>query len=151
MKALRTESRHAVSFHFGLCAASVSAYRRTLGIERYTPGSMRLFWRNVNLARTPEARAKLSRQKEGRADSMCPEDRERLRMIQRRPKPLAWKRRMAERWRSRFRLIGRPKRWSVADLNLIGTRPDREVARMLGRSLLAVKTKKFQPLRLKRR
>jgi hypothetical protein len=45
--------------------------------------------------------------------------------------------------RKRHWLIGRPKPWTKEELALIGIRPDREVARMLGRSLAAVKAKKF--------
>jgi hypothetical protein len=81
VKAVRTESRPAVSYHFGIAPQTVTEYRRCLGVERLNPGSMRLFWRTVNLARTPEARAKMSRQREGRKDLMQPEARERLRRI----------------------------------------------------------------------
>jgi hypothetical protein len=142
--ALKTESRLAVCFHFGIFPQMVSEYRRRLGIERLTAGSMRLFWRNVKLAASDEARAKMSRQREGRQDLMTPEDRERLRAIQRRPKSEAWKARMAERWQKRFALLGKPGEWTEEELKLIGTRPDREVAKMLNRSVLAVKAKKFQ-------
>jgi hypothetical protein len=53
--ALKTESRLAVCFHFGIFPQMVSEYRRRLGIERLTAGSMRLFWRNVKLAASDEA------------------------------------------------------------------------------------------------
>jgi len=147
VKALRTESRLAVAFHFGISGALVSEYRSRLGIERYTAGSQRLFWRNVNLARTDEARAKLSRHHEGRKDLMTPEAREKLREIQRRPKSEEWKQRMSERWQRRFALSGRPAKWTAEELIMIGTRPDREVAKLLNRSLSAVKSKKFQLLK----
>jgi hypothetical protein len=111
---------------------------------------MRLFRRTIDRARTPEARAKLSRRHEGRGDTMTPEAREKLREIQRRPKSEAWKQKMSERWRRKFALSGRPAPWTEDELNLIGTRPDREVARLLNRSLSSVKGKKFQLLRQKR-
>ncbi len=91
-----------------------------------------------------EARAKMSRQREGRRDLMPPEERERLREIQKRPKSEAWKAKMAERWQRRYALLGKPEEWTEEELRMIGTRPDREVARLLNRSLLAVKAKKFQ-------
>ena len=92
----------------------------------------------------------MSRQREGRKDLMRPEDRERLRRIQSRPKPRSWKLKMGAHWRRRFRLLGGPRRWTARELRLIGTRPDREVARALGRSLSALKAKKFQVLKTKR-
>lgn len=147
VRSLKTESRLAVAFHFGISPQMVSEYRRRLGIERYTPGSLRLFWRNVNLARTDEARAKMSQQREGRADLMPPEARERLRTIQERPKSEDWKQRMAERQQRRNLFAGVPEKWTDDELKLVGTRPDREIARLLNRSLAAVKAKKFELLR----
>ncbi len=144
LKALKTESRLAVAFHFGISPQMVSGFRRALGIERFTAGSTRLFWRNVKLAGSDEARAKMSRQREGREDLMTPEDRARLREIQSRPKSEAWKARAAERWQRRYLLSGKPDPWTDEDLKLIGTLPDREVAKLLNRSLQAVKAKKFQ-------
>ena len=144
LKALKTESCVAVAFHFGLSPQTVSLYRSRLGIERFTPGSRRLLWRNVELARTDEARAKMSRQREGRRDLMTQVDRERLRAIQKRPKSKEWKDKMTEHWQKRFSLIGRPEKWTKEELEMIGTRPDREVAKLLNRSLMAVKAKKFQ-------
>ena len=144
LKALQTESRLAVSFHFGISQGMVSEYRRKLGIERLNAGSIRLFWRNIELARTDEARAKISSRHEGRGDTMSPEDREKLREVQRRPKPKAWRRKMAERWRRRFDAVGAPVQWTEEELKVIGSRPDREVAKLMNRSLSAVKAKKFQ-------
>jgi len=151
LRALRTESLAAVSFHFGICHSVISEYRQRLGIERLTPGSMRLFRRTIDLARTPEARAKLSRHHEGRADTMTAEAREKLRGIQQRPKSVEWKQRMGERWKRRHALLGRPPPWKEEELRMIGTRPDREVAKVLNRSLSSVKGKKFQLLREQRR
>ncbi|MBI3870009.1 MAG: hypothetical protein HY299_15910 [Verrucomicrobia bacterium] len=150
VRALKTESRLAVSFHFGISLALVSEYRQKLGIERYTAGSMRLFWRNIDLARTDEARAKLSKKHEGRGDTMKPEDREKLREIQRRPKSEVWKHKMAEHWKRRFAISGRPEKWTDAEIKMIGTRPDPEVAKLLNRSLSSVKAKKFQLLQTAR-
>jgi len=75
---------------------------------------------------------------------MKPEDQERLRAIQRRPKSEAWEARMAEHWQRRFALLGKPDAWTEEELKLIGSRPDREVAKLLNRSLSAVDARKFQ-------
>jgi len=86
----------------------------------------------------------MSQQREGRKDLMTPEDRARLRQIQRRPKTAAWKASAAERWQRRYAMLGKPEVWTKEELELVGTRPDRKVARLLNRSVLAVKAKKFQ-------
>src|SRR6184192_567733 len=59
VKALKTESVLAIRFHWGVSHWLACEWRRQLGIERNTPGTLRLFWRTVELARTPEARAKM--------------------------------------------------------------------------------------------
>ena len=51
---------------------------------------------------------------------------------------------MAEHWQRRFALLGKPDEWTEEELKLIGTKSNREVAKILNRSLLAVKAKKFQ-------
>lgn len=106
VKALKTESLVAIIHYWGVSHATASDWRRSLGIERWTPGSWRLFRRNVDLARTPEARTRMSRQREGRKDLMTTADRERLRRIQRRPKSEEWKRKASERNRRRCALLG---------------------------------------------
>jgi hypothetical protein len=150
LTALRTESRVAVCFHFGLSPQTVSELRSKLGIERLTAGSTRLFWRTIDLARTDEARAKISRKHEGRADTMTAEERERLRQIQRQPKSEAWKRKMATFWKRRFENLGSPEKWTEEELEMIGTMSDRDLARVLDRSLASVKAKKFQLLQTKK-
>jgi hypothetical protein len=144
VRALKTESRLAVSFHFGISQAIVSDYRSKLGIERLTAGSTRLFWRSVNLARTDEARAKISKAHEGRGDTMTRAARARLRKIQQRPKTEAWKRKMSRYWKKRMAIVGRPAKWTPSELKLIGTQSDHKVARLVDRSVSAVRAKKFQ-------
>ena len=63
---------------------------------------------------------------------------------------MSWKQKMGAHRRRRYELLGRPERWTAQGLRLIGTRPDREVARMLGRSVSAVNGKKFQLLKARR-
>jgi hypothetical protein len=140
---LRTESVYAVSYHWGLCRASVSNYRRQLSIPRHNPGSYRLFRLVIEAARTPEARAKISAALEGKPSTVSARDRERLRRIQRRPKSKEHRRRMSERLRRRFDLLGPFRRWTPKEVAMIGTMPDRAVARRIYRSLSAVRGKKF--------
>ena len=144
LRALRTESVYAVSYHWGLSRASVSYYRQQLSIPRLNPGTHRLIREFVIPAsRTDEARAKLSAAKEGKPSTESARDRQRLRRIQRRPKPEELRRRMSERLRRRFDLVGPYPRWTPEELAMIGTMRDREVARRLNRSLSAVRAKKF--------
>jgi len=144
LRALRTESVYAVSYHWGLSRAIVSYYRQQLNIPRYNPGSHRLFREHIiEAARAPEARAKISAAKEGKPSNESARDRERLRRIQRRPKSKSWRRKMSERLRRRFDHIGPYRHWTRKELAMIGTMPDREVARRISRSLSAVRAKKF--------
>jgi hypothetical protein len=50
---------------------------------------------------------------------------------------------MSERLRRHFDLIGPYPKWTAEEEALIGTMRDREVARRIGRSLSAVRGKKF--------
>ncbi|HWW01070.1 MAG TPA: hypothetical protein VNZ64_15340 [Candidatus Acidoferrum sp.] len=144
LRALRTESVYAVSYHWGLSRAIVSYYRQQLSIPRLNPGSYRLFREFViEASRTPEARARHSAAREGKPSTESVRDRERLRRIQRRPKPKELRRRMSERMRRRFDLVGPYPRWTPEELAIIGTMRDREVARRINRSLSAVRAKKF--------
>lgn len=144
LKALRTESREAIVFHFGLSRAFVSELRRRLGIPRYNAGSHRLFRRNIDLARTPEALEKQSRYREGRPSGMSPQDRRKLQVLQSRAKPTSWRRRMSERLRATIAKKGVPRKWTAAEIALLWTMPDREIAEKLGRSFSAVKGMKFK-------
>ena len=46
--------------------------------------------------------------------------------------------------------IRKPEEWTEEELKLIGTRPDREVAKLVNRSVMAVKAKKFQLQKVQR-
>lgn len=144
LRALRTESVLAVSYYWGLSKAIVSQYRQQFGVPRMNPGTHRLIHEFVIPAScTPEALAKQSAAREGRPSTESVRDRERLRRIQRRPKSENWRRKMSERLRRRFDIIGPFRHWTEEELAMIGTMPDREVARRIGRSLSAVRAKKF--------
>lgn len=144
VRALKTESRYAVSYYWGLSLASVSAYRTRLPVLRMNPGTSRLIYEFVLPAsRTPEARAKRSAAREGKPSTESKSDREKLRRIQRQPKSEAVKRKMREYMRRRFDTVGPYPRWTRRELSMIGTIPDREVARRINRSLSAVRAKRF--------
>jgi hypothetical protein len=104
----------------------------------------------VKALKTDEARAKVSRQREGRKDLMSKADRERPREIQRRPKSEQWKRRMSEKMKRRCRVLGPFEKWLPEEEAMFGVVPDREIARLTGRSLSAVKGKKFALLKADR-
>jgi hypothetical protein len=144
LRALKTESVYAVSYHWGLSRAIVSYYRQQFDVPRINPGTNRLVYEYVLPAtRTPEALAKHSAASEGKPSNVSKRDRERLRRIQRRRKPMKFRRRMSERLRRRFGLLGPFRKWTRKELAMIGTMPDREVARRIDRSLSAVRGKKF--------
>jgi hypothetical protein len=50
---------------------------------------------------------------------------------------------MSERLHRRFNIVGPYRKWTPEELAMIGTMPDREIARRINRSLSAVKAKKF--------
>ena len=143
LRALKTESVYAVSYHWGLSHAIVSKYRQDFRIARLNPGSHRLWRKVIDAARTPEARAKQSAFREGRTSTESRRDRVRLRRIQRLPKSEELRDRMSERLQRHFRLLGPYRKWTKAELAIIGTMRDREVARRIDRTLSAVRGKKF--------
>ncbi len=144
LRALKTESVYAVTYHWGLSHATVSYYRQQFGVQRINPGTDRLVREYVIPAsRTPEARAKQSAAREGKPSTVSKRDRERLRRIQRLPKPMELRRRMSERLRRHFDLFGPYRKWTPKEVAMIGTMPDREVARRIDRSLSSVHGKKF--------
>jgi hypothetical protein len=144
LRAIKTESRLAVAYHWGLSVAIVSYYRQQLTVERMNPGTNRLIHEFVIPAsRTPEARANLSAAKEGQPSTESRSDREKLRRIQRLPKSEELKRRLSERMRRHFAVLGPFRKWTPKEVAMIGTMPDREVARRINRTLSAVRHRKF--------
>jgi hypothetical protein len=137
LRALRTESVLAVSDYWGLSKAIVSHYRQLFSVPHVNPGTHRLIREFVIPAFcTAEAHAKQSAAREGKPSAESARGPERLRQIQSRPKPTLWRRKMSERLRRRFDVVGPYRKWTPEELAMIGTMPDREVAR-------PVKAKKF--------
>jgi hypothetical protein len=57
---------------------------------------------------------------EGRTSNESRRDRERLRKIQRRPKSAAQRRKISERLRRHFRLLGPYRKWTKSEVAMIG-------------------------------
>jgi hypothetical protein len=141
VRAVKLESELAVAYHWTVSATTVGKWRQVLGVEALNPGSRRLMWRAVDLARTPAAREKIAKAATGR--SLSPEHRERLRALNRRPKSERFKRHMSEKMQERFASGKRARRWTAEEEALLGVMPDRELARRLGRSVGAVAERRF--------
>lgn len=144
LEALKTESRAAIVFHFGLSRGFGSELRRRLHIPRFNAGSYRLFLRNIDLARTPEALEKQSRVREGKPSGMSAQNRRKLHAAQMKAKPTSWRRRMSERLRASIASRGVPRKWTEAEIELLWTMSDRDIAKKLGRTLSAVRGMKFK-------
>lgn len=143
VRALRVESLTAVSYHWGVCHSVVSKWRTALGVERMNSGTTRLLRWAVSDAMTPAVRRKLSAAAKGRKVLRTPEERERwLKRLRAGWTPRV-RTRAAERMRRcMLRIKGRlgpvPNAWKPEEDRLLGTRPDREVAKLVGRSQFGV-------------
>ena len=60
------------------------------------------------------------------------------------PKWVHWRYKMSPWVPRNFDLPGHYEKWTPKELAMIGTMPDREVARLIGRSVSAVRAKKFE-------
>jgi hypothetical protein len=99
----------------------------------------------IRSARATAARAKHSTARESKSSSEAARDVERPRRTQQWvPKSEAMRRRMSEPPRRRFDLLGHYEKWTQEELDMLGTLPDREVARLIGRSVGAVRAKRFE-------
>lgn len=101
----------------------------------------------IESARAAEARAGNAAAREGKPSTEWEGKRELLRRIQRRPRSRQFRRKMSERVRRHFDLVGPFRRWTPEQLVMIGTMPDREVARRIDGSPSAVRAKKFSQRR----
>jgi hypothetical protein len=158
LKAIRQESVIAVAHWFGVSRHTVTQWRGQLEVPRSTPGTRKLLrtialerytpaWsrKMIALARTPQARAKLSRAKKGKP--MHPRIRKIFLAAAKRPKSERFKRIMhlkaIQRARSgRVPFVKPEQVWTPGEIRMLGRRPDRDVATALGRSRMAVKLKR---------
>ena len=141
VRAVRVESEQAITYHWHVSKATVRKWRQVLGVEMWNEGSGRLLAHAVELARTPEAREKIAQAAVGRV--LTPEHREKLRALNSRPKSEAMKQRMSERRHAALARGQRSRPWSPEEDALLGTLPDRELAKKLGRSRSAVAGRRF--------
>jgi hypothetical protein len=156
VKAVKRESKPAVAHHFGVSEATVRAWRRALGVPRSTEGTYQLERSNAlhrkddrlevarRNSRTPEALAKASASLKGRIQS--PSVIEAVRKAARRPRSEVWKQKMAAYWRDRGHPPGHPESrfWTAEEGALLGTGTDGEVARKIGRSQWAVRSRRIK-------
>ena len=148
VKALQRESATAVAYHWGVCVQTVSKWREVLGIERWTLGTARLCIYTLTQSFTRERRLAISRQRKGKAIPMSAAAKRRFRQRLRDGWTPGRRRRMAARMKEIMRRIkegpggrlGKPleNEWKAHEDRLLGTKPDGEVARELGRSRAGV-------------
>jgi hypothetical protein len=120
-RAVRTESAAALAYSFGVNVATVTAWRKMLGIGQWqTDGSRRLH------QASSEAGARKCRGKK------LPRSLVESRLEIRRQNGI----RMPQRWATTG--------WKPEDLALLGTIPDEELARQLGRTRSAVRSQRVR-------
>ena len=132
--------------HWGVCTAVVSKWRNALEVEPITVGTRRLKSYVQTEALTPQLRAHLSRTKTGKPRKLTRRGEARLLAALRRPKSAQWFKAMAPHFAARR---GKPvdpndRAWTPKEEKLIGTMPDRAVAKRLGRSVSAVTARRRQ-------
>ena len=140
LRAVEQESAMAVGYHWGVCSTIVSRWRGALDVDPITVGTHRLKSYVTTEAMTPTLRVHLSRVKTGKPRKLSRRGKARLLAALHRPKPAKWFTSMARHFEARR---GKPvdpddRAWTPKEEKLLGTKPDREVARMLKRSVGAV-------------
>jgi hypothetical protein len=159
-RAIRRESVAAVAHWWGVRRETVSVWRRLLEVPRMTEGTRRLCHEKAmewatpermakmrDLARTPAARAKISRSHAGKP--IHPRTRKALLAAAKRPKSERHKqflRRMILRriHQGEIPFVKPEQLWTRREIEQLGRRPDREVAEALGRSLNAVRLRRIR-------
>jgi hypothetical protein len=138
--AVERESELAVAHHWGVSPTTVSKWRRVLEVDPVNSGTRILKSYTTTEAMTPALRAHIAARKRGKPRHLSPTGERRLLAALRRPKPESWRKVMAPHWAARR---GRPvdpadKPWSAKEERVLGTMPDREAARLIGRAVGAV-------------
>jgi hypothetical protein len=120
-RAVRSESKQAIMHWWGVSSSAARNWRRALGVERFNVGSKRLH---------DAAAVETGHKTRGR--KLRPEERERRRQS------------AAALNLGQYLRNGAPpeQRWTAAELARLGTLPDAELARQLGRSTTAVRVKR---------
>ena len=131
VKAVTLESRLAVAYHWRVSTHTVQSWRRVLAVEPYTPGSQRLMRATAREIASPRRLRQLS---------------ELARPMSRQPKSRQWKRRMSQIIRIRIVRDGpiHPDRplWRPEEDKLLGTNSDATIAKKLGRTPDAIRTRR---------
>ncbi len=166
-RAIRTESELAVAHHWKISITTIWKFRRALGVGRITDGTAKLYseYAPAKVAselsrvksnftnRTAERRQHMSEKKTGRP--MHPATKAALFRAVSRPKSEDWKRQARERGIASGRFPVNPKLrpWTAEEERMLGTKSDREIAAMLGRTIPMIRgrrkklgIKSFSPL-----
>jgi hypothetical protein len=114
-------------------------------VEPITPGTHQLKCFATKDAMTPVLRFHLAEEHIGKPTAFTPGGRARLLRSLHRPKSERWHQSMAKHFEARR---GKPvdpntRVWTPDEEKVVGTKPDREVARMLGRSVAAVTARRI--------
>ncbi len=138
--AVQQESELAVAHHWGVSTGTVMKWRKTLQVDPINAGTLILKRYTTTEAMTPALREHIAAQKRGKPRWLSPAGERRLLAALRRPKPATWRKVMAPYWAARR---GRPvdpadRPWTTKEERVIGTMPDREAARLIGRTVGAV-------------
>jgi hypothetical protein len=159
VKAVRRESATAICYWWGVTPQTVSVWRKALEVGRATEGSSRLWRQNaeevvteevrqraVAAANTPEANAKTSAALRGKP--MLPSAMAAFRRYREGPRSPEHRAKIGEALR---RIGHRPpdgaRLWTAEEDALLGTMPDAEVARRIGRTVRALRDRR-QKLRI---
>lgn len=145
IRAVRNESEIAVAYQWGVCLGVVGKWRRALEVGPMTPGTRRLKSSNSSKAMTALLRAHLTRVKVGKPIRFTPEGKARAVAARRRPRTERWYESMAKHFAARRGKLVDPsdKPWTPEEEKFLGTRPDKEVAVLLNRSVGAVTSRRL--------
>lgn len=150
VRAVQMESVSAVAHHWGICADTVSNWRRVLGVPRMNRGSKAVFQElfagrlsDEQLARgrirskSKKSIDKMSMSKRGRP--MHRNTRKALTAAVTRPKTRSHRHAISEAMKAADIIPPNCVRWTEAEIRLLGTEPDAVVAMQLGKSVDAVR------------
>ena len=148
--AVQKESNRAICHWWGVTGQTVSQWRKTLGVGRSNPGTSRLHAEHYRdhvgeamhkallpALRSPERRAKISAAKLGKPR---PDLSERNRSRRGAKLSAGARQRMKEAWQKHGFVGGKKgaRAWTPAEDELVRTLPTAEAARLMGRTLASV-------------
>lgn len=160
-RAVRSESEIAIAHHWGVSVTTVWAWRKALGVGRITEGTARLYReyqpekitedayaRMTATMRTPAQRDAMAARKRGKRAH--PNTVKALMHAAKRKKSVEHRRKIAlgnwQHWqhvpRPRKPVLATHKAWTASEDRLLGQTTDRNVARLLGRTLVAVRARR---------